>query len=96
MKAGQTVPFGHSESQGGNQLPVPRLPEDMDPISGKRFSSFLSHFKREAGTEARLVQMHLGSQAEKEIFLDSGQPAMPSIVPVAPQPWSHTTCPYSL
>ena len=46
-----------------------------NPPSGKRFSSFLSHFKREAGTEARLVQLQLKQilkSEDKEVFLDSG------------------------
>ena len=47
-----------------------------NPPSGKRFSSFLSHFKREAGTEARLVQLQLKDilkSEDKEVFLDSGR-----------------------
>jgi hypothetical protein len=48
-----------------------------NPSSSKRFSSFLSHFKREAGTEARLVQLQLkqilkSEDKDKEVFLDSG------------------------
>ena len=44
----------------------------------KRFACFLSHYKREAGTEARLVKKYLteilASRAStKELFLDSGE-----------------------
>ena len=45
---------------------------------GKRFACFLSHYKREAGPEARLVKNELkeilASRAStKELFLDSGE-----------------------
>ena len=38
----------------------------------KRFSCFLSHYKREAGTEARLVKQILAPHIKKDLFLDSG------------------------
>ena len=43
---------------------------------GKRFASFLSHFKRECGTEARLVQLQLKQILpgdNNDVFLDSGE-----------------------
>ena len=45
---------------------------------GKHFACFLRHYKREAGTEARLVKKYLteilASRAStKELFLDSGE-----------------------
>ena len=49
----------------------------LHPHQQKRFSCFLSHYKREAGTEARLVKMKLkeilaSKASTKELFLDSG------------------------
>ena len=52
---------------------------DEKPVSkphSKHFASFLSHFKRECGTEARLVQQNLKPllpEANNEVFLDSGK-----------------------
>ena len=47
---------------------------DSSSGPGKRFACFLSHYKREAGTEARLVKDRLASKAStKELFLDSGE-----------------------
>ena len=41
----------------------------------KRFAAFLSHFKRECGTEARLVHQYLQRilPPEDEVFIDSGE-----------------------
>ena len=39
----------------------------------KRFSCFLSHYKHEAGTEARLVKDRLAPLIKKDSFLDSGK-----------------------
>ena len=41
----------------------------------KRFTAFLSHFKRECGTEARLVHQYLQRilPPEDEVFIDSGE-----------------------
>ena len=39
----------------------------------KRFSCFLSHYKHEAGTEARLVKNELKHHMKKDSFLDSGK-----------------------
>ena len=41
---------------------------------GKSFSAFLSHFKLECGTEARLVRndLQLLLPADEDVFLDSG------------------------
>ena len=44
--------------------------------SGKHFVSFLSHFKRECGTEARLVcneMKHILPEDNNDVFLDSGE-----------------------
>ena len=40
---------------------------------GKRFACFLSHYKQEAGTEARLVKQMLAPLIKKDSFLDSGK-----------------------
>ena len=50
------------------------------PKTGKRFAGFLSHYKRECGTEARLVHKELRDilPAGKDMFLDSGANAPPS------------------
>ena len=57
------------------------------PPSGKRFASFLSHFKRECGTEARLVQVQLKQilpENMNDVFLDSGEPnSCTSCIPVS-------------
>ena len=37
----------------------------------KRFAAFLSHYKAEAATEARLCQMELQKMLKHDIFLDS-------------------------
>ena len=44
---------------------------------GKRFAGFLSHYKRECGTEARLVQDRLKNilPSGHDVFLDSGKSA---------------------
>ena len=44
---------------------------------GKRFAGFLSHYKRECGTEARLVQVELKNilSSGQDVFLDSGKSA---------------------
>ena len=39
----------------------------------RRFGCFLSHFKQEAGTEARLVKQMLAPHIKKDLFLDSGK-----------------------
>ena len=42
----------------------------------KRYAGFLSHYKREAGTEARLVQQNLSQilpGQNSHVFLDSGK-----------------------
>ena len=49
---------------------------------GKRFACFLSHYKREAGTEARLVKKYLmeilaPKESTTELFLDSGGSLFP-------------------
>ena len=44
-----------------------------DPHQEKRFSCFLSHYKQEAGTEARLVKQMLAPLIKKDSFLDSGK-----------------------
>ena len=43
-----------------------------DAHQEKRFSCFLSHYKHEAGTEARLVKDRLAPHVNKDLFLDSG------------------------
>ena len=52
-----------------------------EPTRGSRksFTAFLSHFKRECGTEARLVQQYMQKilPPEDDVFLDSGEPATP-------------------
>ena len=62
-------------ASGGRSARVIQQLAEGQREQGKRYSSFLSHFKREAGTEARLVQMQLkgilGSDDNKEVFLDS-------------------------
>ena len=47
------------------------------PKKGKRFAGFLSHYKRECGTEARLVQDRLKNilPSGQDMFLDSGKSA---------------------
>ena len=66
-----------------------RIPDTVP----KRFSCFLSHYKLEAGTEARLVQVQLkdilakGANSEIEIFLDSGKAR--TAPPNHPTPTSH-------
>ena len=48
-------------------LPLPTMTQ------GKRYRGFLSHFKYECGTEARLVHSKMGEMMPGEdIFLDSG------------------------
>ena len=56
------------------------LPERTDAnlnttatATAKRFSCFLSHYKQEAGTEARLVKQMLAPLIKKDSFLDSGK-----------------------
>ena len=48
---------------------------------GKRFAGFLSHYKRECGTEARLVQQNLKNilPSGQDVFLDSGKSAPPCV-----------------
>ena len=47
------------------------------PKTEKRFAGFLSHYKRECGTEARLVQQNLKNilPIGQDVFLDSGKSA---------------------
>ena len=61
---------------------------------GKRFAGFLSHYKRECGTEARLVQDRLKNILSRgqDVFLDSGKSTplvcrvrWPSVA--SPSPW---------
>ena len=62
---------------------------------GKRFAGFLSHYKRECGTEARLVQVELKNilPSGQDVFLDSGKSAPPPCcvsamaVIASPSPW---------
>ena len=44
---------------------------------GKRFAGFPSHYKRECGTEARLVQQNIKNilSSGQDVFLDSGKSA---------------------
>ena len=52
-------------------------PEPEPKPKGKRFAGFLSHYKRECGTEARLVQDRLKNilPCGQDVFLDSGKSA---------------------
>ena len=45
----------------------------VPPHQKKRFSCFLSHYKEEAGTEARLVKNELKHHINMNSFLDSGK-----------------------
>ena len=45
----------------------------------KRYSCFLSHYKHEAGTEARLVKNELKQHIKKDSFLDSGKVCLPGV-----------------
>ena len=62
------------------------------PKTEKRFAGFLSHYKRECGTEARLVQDRLKNilPSGQDMFLDSGKsaPLVSSAVavPASPSP----------
>ena len=69
------TPTPPTESQPSRTASGGRSARILQQHPKKRFSSFLSHFKREAGTEARLVQMQLREilESEKDIFLDSGR-----------------------
>ena len=60
--------------QSSRVAPVTCRPSLRD----RRFAAFLSHFKRECGTEARLVQLQLKQilpEDSDEVFLDSGAAA---------------------
>ena len=62
---------------GGDKAAADTASKSTTP-SGKRFASFVSHFKRECGTEARLVQLQLKQilpEDSDEVFLDSGAAA---------------------
>ena len=69
-----------SESSGEEDLVVAAIATAGEgahagAMRTKRFAAFLSHFKVECGTEARLVQLELNQQLPaREIFLDSGPP----------------------
>ena len=63
--------------------PEPQSSAGTDALSanatthtGKQYAVFLSHYKREAGTEARLVQQNLSQLLHTQynhVFLDSGE-----------------------
>jgi hypothetical protein len=73
-------------SPGEEPLTPPPLPPPPPPRLGteKRFGAFLSHFKDECGSEARLVCEKLAAmRPDREFFLDSGEP----IEPHSRTPW---------
>ena len=74
FKAGESSSDDDAAFTGGIQTPYSR-----PSVSIKAFAGFLSHYKLECGTEARLVQLQLKPIIEKnpiegsshEVFLDS-------------------------
>ena len=75
-QAGGRVPVVHTETSGSAAEPL-GASSHLSPKSSptrKRYAAFISHFKKETGTEARLVQMRLQDllpAGSKEVFLDS-------------------------
>ena len=67
-------PFATPELQ--SSAATDALSANATTHSGKQYAVFLSHYKREAGTEARLVQQNLSQLLRKynnHVFLDSGE-----------------------
>ena len=75
-QAGGRVPVVDAETSGSAAEPLgasSHLTPKSSP-SRKHYAAFISHFKNETGTEARLVQMRLQDllpAGSKEVFLDS-------------------------
>ena len=67
-------PFATPELQ--SSAATDALSANATTHSGKQYAVFLSHYKREAGTEARLVQQNLSQLLHTQynhVFLDSGE-----------------------
>ena len=55
-------------------MPKTQAPQLPALSGGKRYRGFLSHFKHECGTEARLVHNEMSEiMPGEDIFLDSGK-----------------------
>ena len=68
---------GRSRIRNDENLSYVVATKELSPLptmtQGKRYRGFLSHFKYECGTEARLVHREMGEMMPGEdIFLDSG------------------------
>ena len=62
---------------GGRSSTTPDISPHQPHQRSKRYSCFLSHYKHEAGTEARLVKDRLAPLIKKDSFLDSGKVCLP-------------------
>ena len=69
------LPRRQSSIQGGSSSKSSSSSKSKGPTSPKSYAAFLSHFKRECGSEALLVHNELAQilPKHKKVFLDSGE-----------------------
>ena len=76
MGCTQSRPVGPSSSSSDDD-PAAAAAADpsalrlRSPISGKKFFTFISHFKFEAAADARFLQMELERILQRKVFLDN-------------------------
>ena len=71
--------YAGGDGGGGRSSNTPDISPHQPHQRSKRYTCFLSHYKHEAGTEARLVKNELKQHIKKESFLDSGKVCLPGV-----------------